>query len=383
MKIPLQEKGPQALVDEYGRSTEFSKHEELYKSREIFKPNELFTSRELPEPKKQSPVSKKKQTQEKQVKLLTQYVAGITAVTVTAGAILLSPSFKIQEETIGLTAYQCVLSAKNIEDLTLQAILTMPGGEIISETPLNADMGISFTDLYPETAYEILIQDEQGKTHFTYPFTTDPFFTFTDSGESGSMGFTLHEDIPMVGDMAFFLYDEEGKSFRDNVYYVVLDDGLGGTDSEWDSTSDTSNVEMELAYYLLLDGLYAGEYYFQLVSYPPDTDTELVYEKKLTLGTLTPLSYTPTVDVGAGQISLAYQAGDLGPYESLTVEFYQGEEYAGYVDTADIIFNEDGSMQFAIPADIQAGTYTLYLIGHHLPDGNYIYNQIFKCEIVI
>ncbi len=390
MNIPSQEKGPQSFVDEQQRPREYSEYEELHTSREGYKSPELFRSSELQEPKRQTPSARKKQDHEKTVRLLSQYVASITAVTVVAGTTILAPpsespppplpTFVIEREAIGLHDYQAIVTKENADDLTLQVVLTTADGEILDEAPLPADGVLIYADLANETSYTVRLQDETQTELFTHTFTTDPFVTLTEESND-TLLLTIHEEIPLGTDVSFELLDGEGKSFRDNVYSVMLDDGRGDVEN-WDST-DSSQFNPTFAYYLFKEGLYTGEYTLQFISYPPDIENELVYETKVTLGDLSPLRYTPTVDGAGGTVTLTYLEGDLGPYTELSADLYQGESYGGYVDTADMTFDDDGSISFPISSDWTTGTYTLYLIGNYQQDGIYLYNQIYKCEITI
>ncbi len=376
MKLPSEERSPQSFVDERHASREYSKYEELHKSREGYTCPELFKSAELPEPKRQTPSSKKRAEQEKNVRVLSQYVAGVTAATVVIGTAVLAPPaetppppvFSISEQLVGLHGFQCTVEGENTEGLTLTAVLTL-GDELIAELPLPDDGMLAYEELAPDTEYTLRLQDERQTELFTYTVTTDPFLTLTDEG-NGTQRITLHEDVPMGADNVFFLYDDEGKSFRDNIYWATLDDGSGGEETL-----------PELTYYLFEGGLYTGEYTLQFITYPPDTEGGITYETQLSLGELTPLDYTPTVDSEAGAIALTYNAGELGIYGALSAEL-DGERYYS-ISTDELVLEDDGSVRIPLSRDWAAGAYTLYLIGNYQQDELYLYNQIFQCELDI
>ncbi len=379
MKIPTQEKGPQSFVDENQRAQEFSSYTELYKSAELRRDIELHRTDELQTPKMQTPQNRKKKAEEQNVRLLSQYVAGITAVVVTAATVALippSPTFAIDETEIGLNSFECDLDIENAEELTLSVLLTTENGEILSKEPLNADMVLSFDDLMPETSYTVLVQDEEGEEHFAYPFTTDPFVIFTPLEDDSAARITLHESISMQYDLGLYLFDAEGKDFSSNVYPVFLDDG--STDSsEYDSTTDPP-PEIQMEYYLHLGGLYTGDYTFQVVQYLPN-DEQITYEKEVTLGNLTPLVYEAILDNALGQVSLQYRSGDRQPYQEFSIDLYQGDTYFFAEATVD----EQGNITFPISPDWEPGVYQLYIYGLYELDGNYFGNQIWKCEITI
>ncbi len=381
MKMPSQEKGPQTFVDEQQRHAEFSRYEEVRSSRELYKNPELFRSDELQEPARQAPPKGKNKASHTDVRLLSQYLAGVTTVTATAAVAVAAiffakPSFEVRGEDIGLHSFRCTLRVEDEGDLSLNAYLTEKGGELIEKMAIDERGELVFEELQPETPYVVSVRDEQGEEYFTYSFTTDPFITFTELEEGGALLITLHEDFSEMTDITFELFDSEGKSFRDNIYSVVLnEDEL--FDSSYDSATDPP-PQLEIAYYLSLEGLYTDEYTLQFVDYR--TDEGELYEKKLQLGDLQALSYEPSVDVVTEEITLRYLSGDSGLYQPVNVELYQGDSYCGY---AEATVDGDGNVTFPRGETWESGSYTLYLIGEYQADGNYFYNQIWKGELVL
>ncbi len=382
MKIPSQERGPQSFVDEQQRTKEHSEYNELHRARESHTDPERFSVDELPQPKKQTPSQRNGHDQTRSLQLLSQYVAGIAAVTVIATTVALSPpspQFSLTQEEIGLHGYACVLQAENVEGSTLNAYLLSADGELLRETPLLEDDSLSFDDLEPETAYTLLVQDERESELFRREFVTDPFVTLTEEGDN-LMQLILHEDIPQgLGDATFFLYDAEGKCFHDNIYSVITEDGWLDGDSE--NGTDSSELMPTFTYYLYQSGLYTGEYVLQFITYPPELEGELIYEKTLTLGDLRSLHYVPTIDHEAATLTLTYQDGDLGIYETLSVEL-EGENYY-FVDTADLTLDENGNITIPISTEWVPGEYTLYLLGNYQQGDVYLNNQIFKCNVIV
>ncbi len=390
MKYSTQEKSPQSFVDELRRAEEFSRYEELYRAQELYKNPELFRAEELQEPKKKSLVDKKKTEQERNVKLLSQYVAGIATVTAAAvvtlvGAIVLptspAPSFAIDDEEIGLTSFQCNVDVKNPDGLAFHAVLTDAEGQALGAYSLSEDGTLLVEDLLPETEYALCILDEQGQEHFSYSFTTAPFVTLTYLEEGNAAMLTLHESLNAEYDLSLKLYDGEGKDFSSNLYIDLLPGAEPPTDSDssFDSTVDSA-PEIPTAYYLAFDGLYIGEYTLSATQYLPD-DEELTYEKKLHLGTLQSLQYEVTVDGEEEEIVFQYLSGELGAYQLDWAELIQDELYY-YVDAQDIRI-DGNEVYISIPPEWERGTYTLYLGGSIYTNEQNYYNQIFKCTVII
>ncbi len=374
MKIPAQDRNPQAFLDERQNATEIQTQTELQNNAEFLTPTEQISSEELPSPTlTKSPTQRErreKESQERQQKLLSQYmvmaVAATFTVAVSVGVLPLAkpapkPTFTVQAENIGLTAFACDLYIENTDQLTLQATLTQ-GGENLRELPLTGTgvQSLGFENLLPENEYTVQVVDQEGKAYFSHSFTTDPFVTFFEPTE-GKRAFALHEEISLQYDTSIALFSEDGREFSNIMF------------------------DPEGTNYLYETGLYAGEYFFTATLFLPEAEEPTVYQKKMTLGDLTPLVYTAEVNTFLDYpLSLVKTAGDTFTYENFSIVLSQGENYEvyHYIDTADIIVEGD-RIEASLPADIAAGTYDIRLTGEIAVEDNLFYNEIWKGTITV
>ncbi len=364
MKYPFQEKGAHASVDEFSRSSEFGKQREFPSTPEWQREEEQFPSEEHSTPRPQNERKKGNEETKRNAALLSQYAVGAAALAVVAavgiGAAALpppiAPIFTVQEQSVGLDFFHCALRLQNADALTLTARLFSSDGELLEEIPLNGEqIPLRFEGLYPEREYAVSVADSEGEERFAYEFTTEPFATFTE--ENGKWSFALHPSISLALDVGLHLYDAEGKDFSSNIYFDPL-----------------------AVNYLFLDGLYQNEYVFTMISYPMEENAEpLVYEKVLTLGSLAPLAFTPTIDYESGELILQYLAGDTAPYQEFDVSFQQDNAY--YSVSSEEVRTDGGDFYIPLPANMPEGSYRVALGGAFTAEEINFWNEIWIDEI--
>ncbi len=362
------------LADEQQRTAEFSKYDEWQIKQENAPSIERVGNTTGQEfnlsaghvDKKSGNVSKRLPTSG--MSLAMTMVTIVTAVVIPVNIYTLKCT--LRTEQVGVDYFRGNILAKNTNGVRLTTVLRDESGEIIEQTALEQNGDIAFEWLNPESKYILSVEDEKGKAYLSYAFETEPYVTLSYLEDGQSAQLILHPTLSVAHDARFFLYDAEGKSFSDNVQMGEWNpDGGNGFDSATDSVTD-----MEIEYYLRLDGLYIGEYALQFIQYLPDGN-ERIYEKILSLGDLVPLQYMLEVDANAGQVALQYTAGDIGPYETFLAELYQNGEYYTAVDVTQFT---DTTLTFPISSDWASGNYTLYLIG---VTGGAMYNEIWKGEM--
>ncbi len=386
MQMPFK-KGSASTWEEGGKCTEFSTYQELQRAKENSSSAELYRAEELLSQKASVERKPKENAASLNPKILTAAnlsLATVAAtVAVTAIAIMpaksvpppVLPTFTMQEVTVGLNYFQGNLRIESYEGLTLTATLTNTDGERVAQNSVGADGGVAYENLKAETEYLLSVRDEEGVERFVYSFTTEPFVTLTHLEDGRGAKLALHSSISLDYDYRFSLFDAEGKDFSSNVYGEVV--GEESVDGDGADSSIDYFADSIMEYYLTFDGLYEGGYTLQFTSYLPE-DQEVVYEKSLLLGDLTPLVYSATVEKEKGQITLRYESGDLAPYTLSYGELYQNEEYYAHVEITDL-----GDTALTLPIDEAwaSGRYSLYLIG--VSTDETLYNQVVKIEIEI
>ncbi len=374
MRTPLQKENAQSSWNETQRANEYFQHEEVRKSTENPSACEWHLAEEL-----QEQSTKPKSTSKKQSTGFTKalYASGIglaTAVTaIVVGAITIiplasktaSPVFTMHVQEVGLDFFQADLNVETQDALDLTVVLKDADGELVTQMPFDEDDGLYFSGLLYDNAYTVYLIDERGKERFTYSFTTDSFVTIEYLEDGGGAKLILHPSISLGFDYMFFLSDEEGKSFRDNVRRKEIYD---------DADVSVDAVPIAVEHYIDFAGLYAGEYHLQFVEYFPDE--ERVYKKKIRLGNLQPLVYTTEINRGTEELVLRYVSGDIWLYNDFYVEAYRGEEYCGDLTAT---AQEDGSITIAL-SNIPDGEYTFYLVGIYEET---LYNQIWKSNVTV
>ncbi len=365
MKYPFQEKGAHASAGEFSQSQEYNPQRELQREAEFGRTQELFKSEEHAEPNP-SPARKDKQEENRRnAALLSQYAAGFAAVAVAAAVGIgaaaipaLPPTiFTVPTKSVGLDFIECALRIEQANGGAFTARLLAPSGEALAEVPLSeAEQALRFSHLAPETEYSLCVVDENGETKFTYSFETEPFVRFL-AEEGNKIGFTLHDSISFMLDVHLDLVDAQGKSFSSNVMLDPL------------ATS-----------YLYYDGLYRNDYVLSLTSYPMEENEEpTVYEKKLALGSLTPLSFTPTIDYAGGELILEHTGGELVPYTAFEVSFEQENAY--YSVREEEVRLDGNDLFIPLPAAMPQGSYSFTLNGSFQTADNYFWNEIWKTDI--
>ncbi len=411
MNLPSGKNSANPIADEQQRNAEFYVHEEWQRSKENPSTAEFFRSEEVQERSGTLKSAPKKQDGLHHLTLLSSTGMGVSVVAATVAVSVavilpantsqtevppvLSSSISTYEESIeeaqssetpssssapeipeipafvftmsgqeiGLDFFQGKLTVENAAGVALHALLKDESGRTVAQTPLGADGSLSFTELRYESKYTISVVDEEGSEQFAYPFTTQPFVTLLPLSDGTGAKLITHSSISMMNDCRFELYDAEGKVFDGNLYMQEI----YGEPTNPNDSATIIGYEHCLSY----EDLYVGEYRLRLITYTEEE--EIIYEKKLYLGDLTPLVYTASVSQTAGEITLQYESGDLGAYSEFSVELYQNGEWYGYGEATQ---QADGSITVPISADWASGTYTLYLVGN-------FYNQIWMCEITI
>ncbi len=359
------ELNPHVLQDEHTGLNELNKTggEHDLANEEIFSPKERESYAEIPDQAEDGKKSKRRADDSSNARLFSRLMPSAAVFLATGAALtmpLLSPSqLELQSEYISFDLYECVLYEED-EELSLQATVKGKNGQTFTVTPTQEDGGylITLQELLPETEYDLTVVDQKGKKRYSDTFTTEPFITLAQADQS-RLSFSLHKDIPILGDFILTMLSSDGRDFGSN---IVLED-------PYDQTLN----------YLYLEGLYKDDYTLRFEYFPPEKENSVVFEKLVRLGSLTPLDYS--AEMADGQIYLRYASGDLLPYTPSDIMLTNTQtEQTYYIDTLEVASND---VIATLAEQIEPGTYTVTLSGEYEGESCWLYNQIWSGELTV
>ncbi len=365
MKYSSQERSPHASLPEQQKYNEMERNPELLYRNEFLSGSEFVKKEEIID--NEQGIKRKKENDADRAKKLSQYISTVavvcTAATAVVATVVSKPAVaEIGQEDIGINSYQCVLTV-NGEEAGRQAVIEGTDGEIYGYIPVESEREytVEVTDLRSDTEYSLAVVNEGGEKLFSHTFRTEPFLTLH-SPEGDKIPFSLHESIPIMGDIVLRLYDEEGKDF----------------------SSAIERLYEEGTNYLYVGGLYAGKYEAEVLFFVEEQEEPIVYVQNLDLGSLVPLEFNAMQEVGyldGTLIKISYSKGDILPYVDFEVTIESGDNWYNYdmemitLDGNDIILNA--------PDIIPDGSYTISVWGSYDVGEYYIYNEIWRGNVDI
>ncbi len=361
---------PHTNNNEINATQELLRGQELQRTRELFKQNELTKHSEFQQENRYIPPAKQnnKKQQESKSAMITKYLATITAVATTTAIVVLpivkNAQISVQNEDISFSSYSCTLIIED-NDQPLEAIIQDTFGEtyeIVEIDALDESVNMSFDDLLIDTQYNLSIVDDKGKVIKTHTFATQPIVTFGEI-DGNRIPFTLHEDV------------SEGIEY----WACLVADGY-----------EVNNViiDTDNGNYIVLDGLYEDVYTFRFEYYVFDEETmeftPIVYEKEMTLGTLTKPTFNATFepaidDTTAGRYVIQYESGDISIYTAFEVEVNNlSNVLASEYMTGDMVYIDGNNIYATAQFGLEEGDYEITLWGSFEIDGYTITNIIWR-----
>ncbi len=375
MKYSFQEKNPHSFVDEQQMTSELMRNKELNTSNEHFQANELNPFEEIEElgGKNFANGRSSKKPNNLGAKELTKYLSTVAVLFATTAGVVIPvssyiqglPQVEVVSESVGCLSYSCILTLEG-EEVELEAILQTPEGETVDNFALDGQIEAqaSFVDLQPETEYELTVIDGDGKERLSHEFETEPFVLIEESAVN-RFKLVLHEETSGFAEVNLRLFSTDGRDFSGNVFY-----------------DESGEI------FIYNDGLYKDEYQIRAMCFFRETDGYIEYNKNISLGYLNNLEYLAEFKQSdaqltdqIAQITLAYQSGDLSPYNINLIEIYNNdynyrfEQESFYIENNDIIV--------PIYENIENGEYQICIWGNFLSQDVEYYNQIWLDKINI
>ncbi len=372
------ERNSQTIVDENNSVLEQSSTNELQSFSEQYLSRETYGDKESDETnQKQTNNNSKPKTKNSQspsIKQLTQYLASVTVVltatvTVVAPAIsaLTVPPVEIVSQAVGALTYNCAVGFKG-EEIELDALLLTSEGEQVTrydDIKISAEIqaDLNFSNLYPETEYELNMVDNEGGVRLEQSFTTQPFVGFEEI-DGNKIKLNFHADLQGFEELGIELLTENGNDFSSNIVYEDNGDKC-----------------------IYKKGLYASNYTLRARCFVEEGFYE--FNSSLAIGELSELKYEAYIESFGNemdikhQIELAYKSGELFEYSISEVTIYSDDYEVYHSFYGEELALDGNNIYLTVYELIASGEYNVCIWGNFSDGEMNFYNQIWLGKLVI